>query len=539
MAQRAMTIQCFHVHHGNLGCLRKFRISIRYYYFELLTFHRKIRSTHDFQFETWSHHSLVLPLGKLKRKIDMTSNKRKRGRKIMALLLSRVSGLSLSDALVSLSDVHFCREWSSSELRPAVTRLLPCSRSRLYTIPGIANNAIIDRQDFLADAFWLTTSSSTVIASMAGTSTMDTLPTTTATTKDAEFICQNGALLGEAAIPGAYSSACMGLSERIVPLPRYRENMATIIAKQMGSKSGDNIQSNQTGGLQPGTIVVQQKEGSSDSTGMTVWNSGLLLTRLLDAMVDELQRRQRQRGGESSNEMKFDTDNDNSFWRNQDVIELGCGTGLCSIAAHRLGAKSVVATDGNPGVVQLAEANIRKNCYDNNYCDGATVTDPTSKPAVPGDRVSTIRVESFQWGFLNAMDYSEGASFVIGADLTYNPGSWAALAETISTVLKTENDNINSGTGATPISDRCYALYLSVGHDGFNVSAELDGFLSVAKEKGLINLPDGVEGIDLNELLQRTLSDPEKKILAQGGGFRVVVLGRKNADSYKINPMTC
>ena len=469
----------------------------------------------------------------------MTSTKRPRGRKLIVLLLSRVSGLSLSDALVSSSDVYFCRKWSSSELRPAVTRLLPLSRCRLYNIPGIDNNAIIDRQDFLADTFWSTMSSSTVIASMAGTSTMEPLPTTTENTKEAELICQNGALLGEAAIPGAYSSACMGLSERIVPLPRYQENMATIIAKQIESKSGDSIQPNQTGGLQPGLIVIQQKEGGSDSTGMTVWNSGILLTRLLDAMVDELQRRQRQRGGESSGKMKVDTDNDNSFWTNQDVIELGCGTGLCSIAAHRLGAKSVVATDGNPGVVQLAEANIRKNCYGDNYCDGASVSDPTSKSAVPGDKVSTIRVESFQWGFINAMDYSEGASFVIGADLTYNPGSWAVLAETISTVLKTKNDNINSDTGAKPISNRCYALYLSVGHDGFNVNAELDGFLSVAKEKGLINLPDGVEGIDLNELLQKTLSDPEKKILAQGGGFRVVVLGRKNADSYKLNPMPC
>jgi hypothetical protein len=129
----------------------------------------------------------------------MTSTKRPRGRKLIVLLLSRVSGLSLSDALVSSSDVYF-----SSELRPAVTRLLPLSRCRLYNIPGIDNNAIIDRQDFLADTFWSTMSSSTVIASMAGTSTMEPLPTTTENTKEAELICQNGALLGEAAIPGAF-----------------------------------------------------------------------------------------------------------------------------------------------------------------------------------------------------------------------------------------------------------------------------------------------------------------------------------------------
>ena len=177
----------------------------------------------------------------------------------------------------------------------------------------------------------------------------------------------------------------------------------------------------------------------------------------------------------------------------------------------------MVATDGNPRVIELAQANIRQN-------DGEDID---SKGA--SRYSSIIRAEPLQWGFLNAMDYSESASFVIGADLTYNPGSWDILAETIATILKTENDNmVNSEINDTRNSKQCYALYLSVGHDGFNVNAEVDGFLSVAKEKGLVSIADGVEGIDLNELLRKTLTDTEKKILAQSGGFRVLVLGRKS-----------
>lgn len=388
-------------------------------------------------------------------------------------------GSSIADAFESSSTViNRSREWSSSGFHPVERQLLH-RRVELYSLPDIDNHAIMDRQGFLADAFWSTTSSSIAIAST-------TLPSTTTT---AELVCQNGALMGESAVPGAYSSACMGLSERIVPLPRYRDRMKSMDA-QLNRE---------------GTIVVQQKAGGSGNTGMTVWNSGLLLTRLLDAMVEELQ--QRRQGGDSSS--------DNYFWRNQDVIELGCGTGLCSIAAHRLGAKSVVATDGNPRVLELAQTNIRQNVGESTDGEGALR--------------STIRAEPLQWGFLNAMDYSESASFVIGADLTYNPGSWDILAETIATILKTENDNIvNPRINDTPNSKQCYALYLSVGHDGFNVNAEVDGFLSVAKEKGLVSLADGVEGIDLNELLQKTLTDTEKKILAQSGGFRVLVLGRKS-----------
>ncbi len=386
--------------------------------------------------------------------------------------------------------VNRSREWFSSRFHSVETRLLH-SRLQLYSLPSIDNHAIMDRQDFLADAFWSTTSTSIAIAS-----TMDTLPSTAATSgKDPELVCQNGALMGESAVPGAYSSACMGLSERIVPLPKYRD--------RMNNKPTENTDVDAQR-KKAGTIVVQQKAGGSGNTGMTVWNSGLLLTRLLDSMVEELQRKQ---GGDPSI--------DNYFWRNQDVIELGCGTGLCSIAAHRLGAKSVVATDGNPWVLELAQANIRQN--------GDECTDGE------GPSRSTIRAEPLQWGFLNAMDYSESASFVIGADLTYNPGSWDILAETIATILKTENDNIvNSGINDKPSSKQCYALYLSVGHDGFNVNAEVDGFLSVAKEKGLVSIADGVEGIDLNELLRTTLTDTEKKILAQSGGFRVLVLGRKS-----------
>lgn len=369
----------------------------------------------------------------------------------------------------------------------------------------------MDRQEFLADEFW-----SMAIASASTTPSTDIL-TSKPSTQDTETICQNGALMGESAVPGAYSSACMLLSERVVPLPRYQERMSASAAKRTGTQIGTN-EDNQNNLKQSDPIVVQQKAGGSGSTGMTVWNSGLLLTRLLDAMVDELQRQQSQDGG-----------NGNVFWENQDVIELGCGTGLCSIAAHRLGAKSVLATDGNPRVLQLADANIRQNCYGSNT-DGnsaTTTTDPTSKLAGSDGRLSTIRAENLQWGFMDAMDYSEAASFIIGADLTYNPASWDSLAETIATVLKTENNNVNSIDGAASRSNRCYALYLSVGHDGFNVNAEMDGFLSVAKEKGLVTFSDGVEGIDLSALLLRTLSDQEKKILAQSGGFRVSVLGRK------------
>jgi hypothetical protein len=277
-------------------------------------------------------------------------------------------------------------------------------------------------------------------------------------------------------------------------------------------------------------VATTITNGTSTSNIEHMCQNGALMSesaRRFDAMVDELQRRERQRRGGSDT---TNDENDNAFWMNQDVIELGCGTSLCSIAAQQLGARSVIATDGNPGVLLLGESNIKKNCYYTTTSDDANAEIADTNP--PSLKKLNIRTEPLQWGFLNSMDYSECASFVIGADLTYNAGSWRVLAETIATILKTKNDKIddnNALVGATTstASNQCYALYLSIGHEGFNVNAEMDGFLSVCKSFGLVILPDGVEGIDVELLLLNSLSESEKKILAQSGGFRVAVLGRK------------
>jgi SAM-dependent methyltransferase len=262
------------------------------------------------------------------------------------------------------------------------------------------------------------------------------LTTTTLTTLE-EDVCRNDALVPEQAIPGAYSQVCMSLPERVVPL----------------IKGGENI-------------VIRQEASGSGRTGMAVWNSGLLLTRLLQALVTELPN-----------------------WQPQSVLELGCGTGLVSIAASRLWkSASVTATDGNPDVVRLADTNLQVN-----HCD-------------------RVQAEVLQWGLLNAMEYSDEdeADLVLGADLTYNSGTWRVLAETMVTIVKPEG----------------YILYLSLGHEGFNVNAEVDGFLSVAKEVGLVTVNE-MAGVPVSNLLESILTVQEASQLQQSGGARVVVLRRK------------
>ena len=108
------------------------------------------------------------------------------------------------------------------------------------------------------------------------------------------------------------------------------------------------------------------------------------------------------------------------------------------------------------------------------------------------------------------MGWSGTADWVVASDLTYNSGSWRVLAETMATVLKP------NGT----------VIYLSCGHEGFNVNAELDGFLSVAKEVGLVTV-ESVAGVRPAQMLPTLLSPTEAKQLEKSGGVRVVLLQRK------------
>jgi SAM-dependent methyltransferase len=259
---------------------------------------------------------------------------------------------------------------------------------------------------------------------------------TTMTTTTMDDPCANGALVPEQAVPGAYNQACMNLPERTIP----------VLSRGRGKSSNSSIQ-------------IRQEASGSGKTGLAVWNSGLLLVRLLQALPT----------------------------LPLTVLELGCGAGLVSIAASKLGAPLVLATDGNPQVLELTQDNVQLN-----HCN------------------DVVQTQLLPWGLLSAMDVAERADLVLGSDLTYNSGTWRVLAETMETVV-------------TPNG---YILYLSCGHEGFNVNAEVEGFLAVAREVGLVPVNE-LYGVNLSQALPSLLSPAEVKQLQSSGGARVVVLQRK------------
>lgn len=272
--------------------------------------------------------------------------------------------------------------------------------------------------------------------------------------------CRNGAIIAESQVPGAYQQICMELPTRTIPIQSTGD--ALTISQGTGAGGKNSVQGR---------------------TGVAVWNSSLLLTRLLDAI--------------SAQENKQPILQGSSFLKGKTVMELGCGTGLASLAAAKLGASRVIATDGNSEVVQLTKFNIDKN-----------------------NLMDIVEAAELKWGLLNAADFFDEADIIIGSDLTYNSGTWRVLAETMGAALKPDG----------------LVLYISLGHSGFNVSGELGGFLSVVESEGLelidessdrwpFNLDGSVSSI--SKLLSRCVTASERTVLDSNGGARVLVLGRK------------
>lgn len=248
-------------------------------------------------------------------------------------------------------------------------------------------------------------------------------------------------------------------------------------------------------------LTVEQRPGQvgAGATGKAVWNSGLLLSRLL------------QRIAARTTVAVPDGSTTTNWFTGKTVMELGCGAGLGSLTCALLGPDRVYATDGNDGVVPIAARNVEVNRLE-----------------------SIVTTAVLPWGMLPAMDYSEQADLVIGSDLTYSPGSWRALAESMETVLKPDG----------------YVLYLSLGHAGFPVSAEVGGFVTVARDMGLIPVDSSYDplwpfsfslkaasastsGQLLSDfMMQECIVDArEREIVESAGGIRVVLL------THKRNPI--
>ena len=137
-------------------------------------------------------------------------------------------------------------------------------------------------------------------------------------------------------------------------------------------------------------ITLRTKVGISQSTGLAIWTCSQILSGYL-------------------------IDNPHHV-RDERVLELGAGLGLCGIVAHKLGARQVLATDGDVDVLE----NLRYNLDQNADCS------------------STVACPQLVWG-KNLSEFEQvhdQQGVILATDVFYAPGCVKPLWQTVDHLLK-------------------------------------------------------------------------------------------------------
>mmetsp|Transcript_13564 Transcript_13564/g.29459 ORF Transcript_13564/g.29459 Transcript_13564/m.29459 type:complete len:243 (+) Transcript_13564:162-890(+) len=139
------------------------------------------------------------------------------------------------------------------------------------------------------------------------------------------------------------------------------------------------------------------------STGLTVWRASSLLCDFLY---------------ENANIVK-----------NKSVLELGAGVGLCGILAQKIGASTVILTDGDTDTLSQMRSNVARNI------------DAKQKSR-------NITCQQLIWGrkldefYRQWAPNDRGFDVVMGSDIVYIEDMVEQLFETVSRLLSTESSSV-------------------------------------------------------------------------------------------------
>jgi len=130
----------------------------------------------------------------------------------------------------------------------------------------------------------------------------------------------------------------------------------------------------------------------------------------------------------------------------RNVVELGCGAGLCGLALASLGAQSVTMTDIDPEVCDLARSNLRLNepsCRSARCDDGSSDVEGGGEGATRGMHT----VETLAWGdagaaidLLARLHDRRGVDLVVAADCIYNEDVIVPIMTTAATLMRGGGD---------------------------------------------------------------------------------------------------
>eukprot|EP00752_Nemacystus_decipiens_P003422 g3166.t1 len=106
----------------------------------------------------------------------------------------------------------------------------------------------------------------------------------------------------------------------------------------------------------PLEMLMQLQERSEEISGQRLWEGSLLLCAYLVEHCSDSSTKTSDNNTTITGERKSQLD-----LTGRSVLELGAGTGVVGMLAHRLGATPVVLTDGDDKCVVMAQKNIEEN----------------------------------------------------------------------------------------------------------------------------------------------------------------------------------
>ncbi|KAI8056792.1 hypothetical protein BDF22DRAFT_667944 [Syncephalis plumigaleata] len=124
------------------------------------------------------------------------------------------------------------------------------------------------------------------------------------------------------------------------------------------------------------------------------------------------------------------------------VLELGAGTGLCSILLHRLGVPYVFCTDGQQQVLRNCDYNVKYNQSDGTDNGGVFVRhlDWQHPPAWLSDDSSSNNIveslEEFDWKESDIVRIRSDTQIFVAADVIYDNEATSAFLSMVNQLLK-------------------------------------------------------------------------------------------------------
>lgn len=189
----------------------------------------------------------------------------------------------------------------------------------------------------------------------------------------------------------------------------------------------------------------------NNSTGLSIWSGSEILAQFL-------------------------IDNPHYIANNQ-VLELGSGTGLCGISCHYIGAKRVILTDGDLAVLKNLRMNVARN-VDHSFCDCDTILDHVNSTrssnagvdsttctvaatiSSPDITMNTVSCPQHIWGkgipdFIRSYGKS---NVIIATDCVYIPQSLEPFWQSIDQLLVSndssmDSNNMDDGGGGSSINE--------------------------------------------------------------------------------------